>query len=189
MSETAAQKKAREAHEKKKMAEMSISLGIMIEIDGKQITLQPSKEMAKLAKDKAGKDATSGPGTIANRGIEAELPPGMRVDLGQVGERINDIVGVFQPGFDIEKLCIDTGVEQIDKKIQDIVNWLAQAHFGIEALHLKIPAKEGDKRPPIQYMIGFSLTWPGDAGKIHDDIDLALKGIYLNITNEGTTVA
>lgn len=158
------------------MRESATSFGITFDLAGKEIVLHSLSELAGQVDGIAAGDWAVG------------LPPGMRVDLGQIGAQLEAIVGVFDGDFRVTHLKnFDTGVDDLNALLLNIEKHIAQAHLGIEAFRLHRPVG-GD----LEYTLGLSITWPneqdGEGWNLMPALDFKIMGLFLTVTNEGTSV-
>ncbi|EKV02709.1 hypothetical protein Lepto7375DRAFT_4971 [Leptolyngbya sp. PCC 7375] len=156
-------------------AESKVFFGVVLELDGQEIALQPQNAITE----------------IKEKGIEVGLPAGERVVLGTVGERLKGILEALGVD-DISFLKADGTLDETQlpdiPAIQTAVNLLTQANLAIEDFHLRIPPTGTSATAPSKeetaYTVGLSATWTGDAGTLIESLDLKLKGLYFKVSNE-----
>ena len=158
-----------------------VYFGLVFDVDGKEVSLEP----------------TTAINDIKENGIECGLPANTTVSLGRAGDRINGILKTF--GTDS---TIPTTDKEIEATLPDIealqtaYKKVVDAVLTIEDFHVKIPgskAKAINPNASTLYTIGLSATWP-EIPKNEDNTppasgetgvgSLALKGIYLTVSNE-----
>lgn len=166
--------------------ETKVNVGVVIEVHTKVIPLIPKES--------------------AFRVTEVGLQPGMKVDFGAAEQCLDEIVGVFKPGW--KWATEKTKLANLPPALQSGIDKLLKAHLSIEQLHLKltdaikkdeqipdkanpgemIKAGDNDARPAKnEFTLGMSLTWP-DVKDRFGFANVTLAGIYLNVTNEGTAL-
>jgi len=132
---------------------MPTYFGIVLEVNGKEIALEP-----KTAIDK-----------IKEQGIEAELPPGTEVHLGSVGGGLQGFVQTID-----KKFSLPDKTDLPLKVLQDAYDTLTSAEITINDLYLKIPPGDGAK----SYRLGLYVGWPHAKDLVGS---LKLKGFSLKI--------
>ncbi|MDJ0589440.1 MAG: hypothetical protein QNJ72_05490 [Pleurocapsa sp. MO_226.B13] len=154
-----------------------VYFGLVFDVDGKEVSLEPTTAINE----------------IKENGIECGLPDNTKVSLGRAGDRINGILKTF--GTDS---TIPTTDEEINETLPEIdalktaYKKVVDAVLTIEDFHVKIPgskAKAINPNSSTLYTIGLSATWPEIPDTAADAGDtgvgsLALKGIYLTVSNE-----
>lgn len=163
-----------------------VYFGLVFDVDGKEVSLEPTTAINE----------------IKENGIECGLPANTAVSLGRAGDRINGILETF--GTDS---TIPTTDGEIDETLPDIealktaYKKVVDAVLTIEDFHVKIPgskakeiATQMQQEASTLYTIGLSATWPTPERTDNENDDtpasetgvgsLALKGIYLTVSNE-----
>ena len=150
-------------------------LGIVVNVDGKDISLAPKTAISNIARD----------------GIDVGLPEGKSVALGSTENGINGILKAFtgsRPNGDPVVKLPDVKELPDFEPLQKAYAVFLKAQLTIEDFHVKIPGT-ATKIPGTEaldknkyYTVGLSATWDGDDGKLFGDI--SIKGIYLEVSNE-----
>ncbi len=147
---------------------MDAYFGVVLEINGKEIALEPKTAINK----------------IKELGLEAQLPPGTEVHLGSIANGLEGFVQGIDPNFKLppkEDLPLPA--------LQKAYETLRSAELTINELYLKIPPKPatGDA-PPTTYRLGVYIGWPASVSLIGES--LKLKGFSLKIasTESGTLI-
>jgi hypothetical protein len=133
---------------------MDAYFGIVLEVNGKEIALEPKTAINK----------------IKDQGIEAELPPGTEVHLGSIAGGLEAFVKTIDSSFSLPKK------EDLPLPVlQDSYEALKTAELTINDLYLKIPpAGQG----PKSYRLGLYVGWPDAKALVGS---LKLKGFSLKI--------
>jgi hypothetical protein len=158
------------------MAAREIKFGVVLEINGKLIPLEPVSAINKIKQE----------------GIEVGLPPGMRVDLGEIGDTVDEVIKIFDDDWGTAPNTVKDQLASTDlpDPVQAIANKLLSARFAVEALHMKMKptAPDGSGTWEKKYTLGMSLTWDpnatSDDAKPPELAGVGLRGIYLTFTNE-----
>lgn len=169
-----------------------VFFGVVLELDGKEISLQPKNAITQ----------------IAEKGIEVELPPGEQVALGTVGERLKGILtalGIDANSDSLNFINDDGTINAAElpdiPALQRVVNVFSTANLAIEEFHLRLPATgkptnsgqpstTSPSKSDTAYTVGLSATWipdpntGNDPGQLIDGLDLSLRGLYFKVSNE-----
>jgi hypothetical protein len=144
---------------------MSVQVGIVLEVNNKEVPLIPKKAMQDIKK----------------HGMELELNE--RLNLGPISGDIDYIVKKFDNDFSITKVT-DNLPDVLDK----VVDKLLGLELIIEEFKLVIPGTatpipQGAPKAPTLYTLGMSFMWSTDPLELVTDT-LAVKGLYLKVSNE-----
>lgn len=134
---------------------MDVYLGVVLEINGKEIALEPKTAINK----------------IKEQGIEAELPAGTEVRLGSIAGGLQGFVQKFQPGFTFPAKT------DLPTPLQGVYGALTTVELTINDLYIKVPPKEpaGGKN---SYRLGIYVGWPTPQELVGN---LSLKGFSVKI--------
>jgi hypothetical protein len=163
--------------------EVDIFLGIVLELGGTVIPLEPRSAINK----------------IRTEGITCALPPGQKIVLRSLGAALYEIfesLGTDPPEFLNSNGTIDETKVPADFLVVPL-GLLASATLTVEDFYVKIPGSgSAASNPPTptltptptdrentEYSIGVSATWAGDAGTLSSTIKLKLRGVYFKISN------
>ncbi len=145
-----------------------VQLGLVFEINGKPVSVSPKQAISDFK-------------ALKEKGIEFTLPE--RIELGTI-EKLDDFLErQFGAEFSLpEASDFPSPLDQAYAKLEEIV-------LAVESFHLKVlgTQEKADKGRSADYSIGLSATWP--IGEQLDLIEkvLAIKGVYLKLSNEGET--
>ncbi|HEY3823369.1 MAG TPA: hypothetical protein VGL82_02375 [Bryobacteraceae bacterium] len=150
------------------MAAPDVFLGVVLEIEGKDIALEPKTPVNK----------------ISVYGLEAELPKGTEVLLGSVGGGIQSFV---------QSVTGDPTWKMPDKKdlpgvVAGVYDTVMTAEITINDLYIKIPPKSNDEKTAAEkletaYRLGVYVGWPKPQSLIGN---LSLKGISIRVDKSAT---
>lgn len=174
------------------MADSQVYLGIVLELGGKEISLEPQTAITE----------------VKTKGIEVGLPNNQVVNIGGVGENLKSILDSLDVESDFLEITEVTqnGVVTKTAKVKDLpdiealqntVNLLFNAQLAVEQFHVKVPPTHREpvapateptpipaaERGETKYTIGMSAVWLGDSGTLFGS--LKLKGLYFKASNEG----
>lgn len=145
------------------MAAPDVFLGVILEIEGKEIALEPKTPVNK----------------IAEQGLEAELPKGTEVLLGSVGGGIQSFVRSVtnDPKWEMPKK------ETLPAVVAGVYGAVMTAEITINDLYVKIPPKSNETKTAAEkletaYRLGVYVGWPQPQSLIGN---VSLKGISLRV--------
>jgi hypothetical protein len=139
---------------------MDAYFGIVLEVNGKEIALEPKTAINK----------------IKEQGIEAELPAGTEVHLGSMAGGLEKFVQTIDPKFALP--------DQNDlplPALQNAYGALKTAELTINDLYLKIPP--ANSTDSTSYRLGLYVGWSGQAQTLVGS--LKLKGFSVKLDGTG----
>ena len=134
---------------------MDAYLGVVLEINGKEIALEPKTAINK----------------IKEQGIEAELPAGTEVRLGSIAGGLEAFVKKIDTSFKLPAKA------DVPGPLQGMYDALTTVELTVNDLYLKVPPQvpAGGKS---SYRLGIYVGWPTPQTLIGD---LSLKGFSVKV--------
>jgi len=137
---------------------MSTYLGVVLELNGKEIALEPITDITRIKQD----------------GIEAGLPTGTEVHLGSIAGGLKELIKKVDPSFKLPE------ASEIPEALRGMYGALTSVELTVNDLYVKIPptADKGQPQASTGYRLGLYVGWSEPqplAG------DLKLKGFSVKI--------
>jgi hypothetical protein len=143
---------------------MDAYFGIVLEVNGKEIALEPKTAINK----------------IKELGIEAELPAGTEVHLGSIAGGLEKFAKTIDPSF-----ALPAQADLPLQPLRDAYGALTTAELTINDLYLKIPP--AGSQDSTAYRLGLYVGWSGDAKTLVGDLKLKGFSIKLDGTQKNGT--
>lgn len=128
----------------------TVACGIVLQVGSKKIALRPRDIEA----------------AVDSPDIDVELPPGLKVDLGTVGDDLSKVLNSIGTLTGIT-IAVPAWTSTLPDAFKTVATDIKAATFSIEQLHLKIVTTPGTTSgtPPkkthkLSFQIGMSLDFP-----------------------------